>query len=101
MSTTRAAGTLRVTSLTDSAGDVVDRTTAGARDQAPGQVVPLTATKTWIAGGVIVPPPPRPVTTPLARTRLANLYALLGGVLLLSGIGIVLLERRRRPSSPA
>src|SRR5262249_47868902 len=63
MSTTPAAGTLTVMSLTDSAGHVVDLTTAGAHGQAEGQVVPLSATKTWIAGEVIVPPPPT-VTEP-------------------------------------
>jgi hypothetical protein len=49
-------GTLTVTSLTDSAGRVVDLTTAGAPGQAPGQVVPLTATKTWVAYTVTISP---------------------------------------------
>jgi LPXTG-motif cell wall-anchored protein len=40
------------------------------------------------------------VRPPLARTGAENLYALLGGVLLLSGFGLVVLERRRRQRSP-
>jgi len=55
---------------------------------------------TAAGGGQIVPPPPT-ITEPLARTGLDNLYAGLGGVLLLGGLGLVLLERRRRPRSPA
>ncbi len=53
-SSTAGSGTLTVASLTDSAGRLVDLTTAGAPGQAQGQVVPLTATKTWVFANLVV-----------------------------------------------
>jgi hypothetical protein len=51
-----AAGTgiLTVTSLTDSSGATVDLTNPGAVGQAAGQVVPLTASKTWLQYRVLL-----------------------------------------------
>ena len=45
-----------MTSLTDSGGRVVDLTTAGAPGQAPGQTVPVTASKTWSQYRVLLTP---------------------------------------------
>jgi fimbrial isopeptide formation D2 family protein len=53
-SSTAGSGTLTVASLTDNAGRLVDLTTAGAPGQAQGQVVPLTATKTWVFANLVV-----------------------------------------------
>ena len=50
------SGTLTVTGLTDSGGRAVDLTVAGAPGQAPGQVVPVTASKTWSQYRVLLSP---------------------------------------------
>jgi fimbrial isopeptide formation D2 family protein len=47
-------GTLTVTSLTDNTGAVVDLMTVGAPGQAANQVVPLTASKTWMQYRVLL-----------------------------------------------
>jgi hypothetical protein len=47
-------GTLTVTSLTDSAGRLVDLTTVDAPGQSAGQEVPLTTTKTWLQYRVLL-----------------------------------------------
>jgi hypothetical protein len=49
-------GTVQVVSLTDSGGATVDLTAAGMPGQAPGQVVPLTASKTWLQYRVLLSP---------------------------------------------
>ena len=55
-SPTAGTGTLTVTSLTDSGGRLIDLTVLGAPGQAPGQAVPLTATKTWLQYRVLLSP---------------------------------------------
>ena len=54
------------------------------------------------ASSVVTVPPVPPVThSPLARTGPDDLPALLGGLLLIGGFGLVMVTRRRRARSPA
>jgi LPXTG-motif cell wall-anchored protein len=78
---------------------VLAQTVTAADPPSDNQACVLTAV-TGAGGGNVVPPPPT-ITEPLARTGADNLYGLLGGILLLTGFGLVALERRRRPRSPA
>jgi hypothetical protein len=79
-STSAGTGTVMVTSLTDSSGRLVDLTAAGLPGQAPGQRVPLAATKTWLQYRVVLSPPtatnltgvPHTFTATVQVTGLAN-----------------------------
>jgi uncharacterized repeat protein (TIGR01451 family) len=72
-----------------------------AGDASDNQACVLTSV-TEASGGVVTPPAPPPVThSPLARTGPDDLPALLGGLLVIGGFGLVMVTRRRRARLPA